>query len=356
MLVNLHDKQKLYALAKDRNPEAREELASIMADMLMVELSAPEIELVTDVLLNLILQAEKDLKIAISERVSVMEELPLRLALSLANDEIEVADPVLRFSDVLNDTDLIYIIKSQSADHWRSIANRQVMSPIIIDMLADTNDIGTAIEMAKNENLTLTFHSMDVFSDMSKDSDVLANSLVQRSELPEAIASKIYELVGAELKSQIKEKFNLPQFKQVEDVIDDIVFEFVEKENAPENPTGDMVVAAEMMMEKGTLTPHIMVQNLKRGQHKNYVAMFSVYCGLRLETVSQMLQQNNGQGLAVSCKALDIVKSDFINMYLLTARLRGSEVIKQEDLKQALSYFDKIDKEEAQSILNESRH
>jgi len=357
MLVSLHDKQKLYALAKENNPDAKEELVSVMADLLTVELSFSEVELVTDVLLNLIQQAEKDLRAAISERVSVMDELPLRLALTFANDDIEVANPILRFSQVLNDTDLIYIVKSQGAEHWRSIATRKEISPMMIDMLADTNDLETALNITKNDHIVLTDHSMTLFSEMTADSQALADGLLKRSEFPQSLVSKVYELVGQELKEEIKTKYELPEFKQVENIIEDIVFEFVEKEDESEpEPSCNMIVAAEMMMAKGKLTPHIMVQNLKRGQIQNFMAMLSVYCGLPFDTVTEILKQNSGQGLAVASKALNIIKPDFINMYLLTARLRGNEIIKQEDLNSALSYFDKITQDEAKRILNESRH
>ena len=117
-----------------------------------------------------------------------------------------------------------------------------------------------------------------------------------------------------------------------------------------------MVVAAEMMMQKGNLTPHIMIQNLKRGQLRSFIALFSTYTGLPIETVSKIMRQSNGQGLAIACRALDVVKSDFINMYLLTARLRSNLIINQEDLNKALSYFESIDVEQAINILNKSRH
>jgi len=327
-----------------------------MADLLTVELSFSEVELVTDVLLNLIQQAEKDLRAAISERVATMDELPLRLALSFANDDIEVANPVLRFSQVLNDIDLIYIVKSQGATHWRSIATRKEISPMMIDMLADTNDLETALTMTKNEHIVLTDHSMTLFSEMTADNQELADGLLKRSEFPQALVSKVYEMVGQELKEEIKTKYKLPELKQVSDVIDDIVFEFVDKDESEPEPSCNMIVAAEMMMAKGKLTPDIMIQNLKRGQVESFMAMLSVYCGLPFDTVTEILKQKSGQGLAVASKALNIIKPDFINMYLLTARLRGNEIIKQEDLNSALSYFDKITIDEAKKILSQSRH
>lgn len=357
MLVSLHDKQRLYTLANNKDPAAKEELTSIMADLLSISLQDPEIELVTDVLLSLVTKAEKDLRAAIAERVATMPQLPLRMALSFVNDDIEVASPILRMAEVLNDMDLIYIIKSQTTEYWQEIAHRQNMSSVIVDILADTNDEETAKVLIENDQVELTYHAMTVFSSMTEANEDLASKLLKRHDVPETIVQKIYDLVGSELKQKIEQSNMLPETKRMMDVIDDITFEFTEKdESVVEEPTGDMIVAAEMMMQKGVLSTHMMIQNLKRGQVQNFMAMFSVYTGLPSDVIPKILGQNNGQGLAVACRALNIIKSDFINMYLLTASLRGSAIIKQNDLNRALTYFDSIAGDDAKNILNKSRH
>lgn len=355
-LVSLHDKQRLYMLAHSDDVEAREELAGIMADLLAIDLKDSEIELITDVLLNLVSKAEKDLRAAIAERVAAMPQLPLRMALSFVNDDIEVASPILRMAKVLNDMDLIYIIKSQTTEYWQEIAKRENMSAVIVDILADTNDEETARVLIENETAQLTYHSMNVFSDMSENSEALAASLLTREDIPETLIQKVYGFVGEELKEKIKNEYAIAEAKQLVDVIEDITFELVEREGVKEEPTGDMIVAAEMMMKKGALSPHVMVQNLKRGQLKNFIAMFSVYAGISSETFAEMLSQDNGQGLAIACKALSVLKPDFINIYLLTAKMRDSLMIKQDQLNRALNYFDAIEVAEAKSILNKSRH
>ena len=113
LLVRLYDSHKLYGLAKDKKPLARAELMSIISDLLGMNLSPRESELIADVLIALMRQAEKDLRQALAERLSMLEKAPLRLILQISHDEIEIAAPVLRNSAVLGELDLIYIIKSK---------------------------------------------------------------------------------------------------------------------------------------------------------------------------------------------------------------------------------------------------
>lgn len=95
LLVQLHDKHKLYTLAKNCHPESRAELASIMADLLRIKLTPTESELITDVLMSLMRQAGDNLKRAVAERLSTIEGVPLRLVVHLANEKIVIARPIL---------------------------------------------------------------------------------------------------------------------------------------------------------------------------------------------------------------------------------------------------------------------
>ena len=356
LLVQLHDKHKLYSLAKNRDSSARAELADIMSDLLNLGLKPPENELVTDVLMTLIRQAENDLKQAVAERLSAMHDVPLRLAVHLANEKIEIADSMLRFCEALNDMDLIYIIKSQTAEHWQAIAKRQKMSDQLINALADTEDLDTAVNLSENDNVRLTGHAMTIFSVMAEESEVLAKPLLAREELPGKLATRLYEFVGSELKNYIKDNFDIGDVEKTDTVVDDIVFELTNTEDSEYSPTAKMISAAESMLDKGFLTTTVMIENLKRGQISNFVAQFSVYCGLPINVVSDMLQQSTAQGLAIACKAIGIMKPEFVNIFLLTSRIRGGRVIDQKDFARALAYYDKVSEEAALRILNQSRH
>ena len=354
LLVQLHDKHKLYALAKSDQPESRTELAAIMADLLEIKLSPAESELITDVLMSLMRQAEENLKRAVAERLSTIKGVPLRLIIHLANEKISIARPVLERSRTLNDNDLAYIVQSQSKLHWQSIAKRAKISKELIDMLADKKDLKTAINLTENKNIILTGNAMTIFSDMAEGSEELAKPLLMREELSAKFAAKLYDFVSYELKAHIRNNFDIGD-DLLDEAVDDIVFEMSDV-NAKYSPKPNMVEAAENMLERGFLNPYVMVENLRRGQISNYIAMFSVYCGLPVSTVVDMVHKKEAQGLAVACKAMGIQKSEFINMFLLTAVIRGGAVIQQSELAKALAYYDRVQKKVAKRILDQSRH
>ncbi len=355
LLVRLYDSHKLYGLAKDKKPLARVELTSAVSELLEMDLSPRESELVADVMIELMRQAEKDLREALAERLSVMGDISLRLVLQIANDEIEVAEPVLRNSNVLGDLDLIYIVKSKGADYWQAIAKREQISNQVMDVLADTKDFDTAVTLAENMNITLTEHAVIVLSDLAQESEVLARPLLRRDEVSGDIANVLYKFVGEELKRFIRENYELETSSLI-DTVDEVVLELKEIDEESEfTPTSAMLKAADRYKEKGILTVKLMLGTLRRGQIPAFIAQFLKFSGLEPDTVETILAQPNGQGLAVACKAFGLAKEDFVSIFLLTNRVRNrGRMVDLKDMTRAINYYNRIKPDVARGIMKNS--
>ncbi len=354
LLVRLYDSSKLYSLAKDGQPLARAELTSAVSELLELDVSPKENELIADVLIELMRQAETDLRQAVAERVSVMDNAPLRLVLQMSNDDIEVSDPVLRHSLVLKDLDLIYIVKSQSPEHWQAIASRKVLSDQVMNILADTGDFGTASALAENMNIKLSKHTVVTLSDLAQQSEKVARPLLRREEVSHDIAAIIYQFVGEELKQYIVKNYEVDSDILI-DSVDGVILEFVDAEDSEFTPTATMLSAADRFKEKGLLTIKLMLGTLRRGQIQSFVAQFSRFTDLDPKTIEEILVQPNGQGLAVACRAFDVVKADFVSIFLLTNRVRAQgRMVDLKDMTKAINYFNRIKPDVARNIMQSS--
>jgi hypothetical protein len=140
------------------------------------------------------------------------------------------------------------------------------------------------------------------------------------------------------------------------DAIDEIILEFVDGVDEDQYvPTVSVIKSVERFHEKNLLTVKMMLGTLKRGQTQTFVAMFSKFTGLPLETVISILRQSSGQGLAVACRAKEISKQDFISMYLLSNRIRNSgKMVDLKDITRAITYFDRIQPGIAKGIMENS--
>lgn len=351
ILVRLYDNHRLYSLAKDETPLARAELTGAVVELLEKELGPRERELISDVLISLMRQAESDLRQALSERLAVIDSVPLRVALHIANDEISVATPMLKSSPVLSDLDLLYIIKGKGAEYWRAIADRARLSDGVMNVLADTREDGTLLTLARNDKIRLSRHAIDVISDKAEHSEELARPLLMRTDLPESVARSLYQYVGQELRQYIRDYFGV-QDAAVNDAIDDILVEFAESAPASQfMPTARMLEAASAAAAKGHISMKSVLDTLQRGQYASFIALFSKYSGLSARAIHDMLGESEGRTLAVACKALNLTKGDLSRIYMMTQRLRSEDrIVDHHELLKALSAYDRVTTDQARIL------
>lgn len=347
LLVQLYDSHQLYQMAGDKKPQIRTELMHAVTGLLDLPLKNTESELVSDILISLLRQAETDLRQAIAERLAVIDDVPLRLILKLANDDIGIAEKVLKQSNVLSDIDLIYIIQAQGPAYWRAIAARANIGPQLIDTLAQTHDKETAIVLAKNDTIELTENAVQILAEIAKTSSDLAQPLLQRAEVPASLAYMLYDYIGTELKAYVADKYG-----SAETVVDDVIAELTGWADKTFVPSSEMIQSAEIYAVKGMLNSDLMVKALKRGQFSTYIAYFSRYTGLKADMVYRILQQKCGQGLAIACKATGVSRQDFISMYMLTQRMRQENgVLDSLALNKAMTYYDRVSVPVAKRIM-----
>jgi len=362
LLVGLYDSHKEYARTGESQPQFKEVICQQMADILSVSSRVVDREMVTDVLVTLLRQSETDLKAAMAERLALIENAPLRLLLQLLNDDISVAKPVILKSQVLNDLDLLYIIQSRDTTFWQVIAERKNLNENVVDALADTHDVPTAKKLVANDTIQFSKFAMGILEGLAKENEDLARPLLQRPDVPEHIARALYQLVGQELKIALEEKsveiLGAEKAAVVADIVHDVVGEFAQDSKAyGYMPTEAMMRAADLFLRQGKLDVHLMLRTLKRGQASSYVAQLSTYSGLSPDIVISLLQQKNGQGLAVIARACGIKRQEFAMLFVLTRQVFD----KSEDVSAAMTiraheYFDKISVDLARTILKRSQH
>ncbi len=352
LLVQLYDTHRMYKLAEDKSPTARQELCEIISGILEISSKPSEQELVADILISLIRQAEHDLKCALADRLSIMDNAPLRLVLRLTEEEIDVAEPVLRHSKVLNDYDLLYIIQAHDSAYWQAIAARANLNAVVVDKLAETRDPETARVLVENDSSALTQNAQAILADLACNDEKIARPLLQREELPQDIARKLYQYVADDLKKFIETHYAI-EAKQVAAVVDDVLTEFTKGPLEDTYiPTPAMLKAAELFGSKGQLNVELMLNTLRRGQHQSFVAQLARYAGLPPSVIISFLRQSQGQGLALVARANGISKEDFIAMFMMTRRMSmEDDVVEQEDLQRAHAYFDRITSDLAQRLL-----
>ncbi|MDY0009539.1 MAG: DUF2336 domain-containing protein [Bdellovibrionales bacterium] len=346
------DPKDLLSWAQDTSDAGRQKLAKAVSQFFEDrQLNETEQSLASEILLNLIRQAELDLREALAERLSIQKNIPPEVIVYLANDHITVARQVLMHSPVLNDVDLVYIISSKGEDHSRLIAKRDGISPLVADRLIDGGDVETMLNLIDNQRVHLQKASMKKLAKASLRSEELQAPLLRRPEVDTDIAIDLYMIVSQALRKEIAERFLLPP-QVLEQSLEDLIHELSNEAKGMRETSPDMISLARRFEERKDISADLMIKTLRRGQVGFFLALFAERTGLMPEHIVRMVQKDGGKPFVVACRHIGMMKSEFASIFLLSRGIRtGDKIVDQRELAMALKNFDAIRDFDVQRIM-----
>ncbi|MEO6015278.1 MAG: DUF2336 domain-containing protein [Devosia sp.] len=103
-----------------------------------------------EVLCQLAELVEVEARTHVAKLLAPLERAPGNVVAKLANDSIEVAAPLLEFSNVLSDDDLIDIVSNQSEDHRVAIAGRASVPDRVGEAIAEHGGAPSVARLVSN--------------------------------------------------------------------------------------------------------------------------------------------------------------------------------------------------------------
>lgn len=347
----------LLDLALDRSIEGRRALTNTIGDLFSerdTALSEREHALMADILRKLIRDCEMAVRRDLSERLAKAENPPHDLILALANDEFEVAQPILAQSQVLRDIELIQIIRHRTQQHQLAIAMRRSVSEYVSDALVETGSIDVVKALLENQNAKISEATMEYLAEESQRVDSYQEPLIKRQDLKPELAERMYLWVSAALRQYILEQFDVHP-GQLDDHLEGVARSIAgNQQQHPCDPAAAQpaTALAEELAKQEHITPDFLIQVLRQGEIALFEAMFGKLSGLPAPRLQRVLYDSGGDGLAIACRALDMPKSSFATIFLLSRkRNAGQSIVDPRDLSRALQLFDRANPEAAQQVV-----
>lgn len=328
-----------------------ESTAEAIAQVLCKEhLTTNEAQRATELTMDLIRQAEVDLRQALAERLALETKVPVEIIIFLANDEIAVAESVLCKSPVLSEHDLSYIIAGKDGPYWRAIARRTSISTAIADKLVNTGDTSTMRSLLDNKDVVLSKGSMKKIIGASVVDESLQAPIMQRPEMDATLATTLYTCVGHALKSEIARRFPL-EAEAIEEALEDLVAEFSRSAAGLHEPTPEMAALSSRFHERNGITADLMIRTLRRGQVGFFVSLFSARTGLKAQDALRLMRKDSGHAFALACRAIGISKAEFASLFMLAGDVRGQRVTSPEILAKTLTYYEALREFDVQRVM-----
>ncbi len=142
-------------------------------------------------------------------------KLPRDVAIKLANDIDTIAVPVLMYSPVFSDADLVDILKSKAAAKVFAVAKRVSVSDHVARAIIRFGDSHAVAEVAANDGALISEETASEMLDIYKNNDLIAQQvitkgMIARRDLPPRIVEKMITLVSEDLAVQISKKHSVP--------------------------------------------------------------------------------------------------------------------------------------------------
>lgn len=157
-----------------------------------------------EVLCQLAELVEVEARMHVAKLLAPLDRAPGTVVLKLANDSIEVAKPLLEFSNVLSDDDLIDIINTQSEEHRIAIASRTKVTERVGEAIAEHGEISSVVQLVRNTSAEFGKATLEKLVARASRNAEIAADLRNRSDIDwtqlrgeiDSAATKVLQTLG----------------------------------------------------------------------------------------------------------------------------------------------------------------
>ena len=348
------DANELLKIARDKSVEGRETLGKVVSDLFAdghTVLSDRERTITLDILHQLVHDFESSVRKTIAENIADWPELPVEMAIFLANAEIEVAYPILSKSGVLEDEALVEVIHQRTMEHQLAIAIRQSVSTDVSDALVESGHEEVISKLLENGNASISEKTMEYLVDEAERVDSFREPIIRRDDLNPKLAQRLYLWVSAALRKAITDKYDLDE-NMIDDLLEKSAVQTFAKLVSAGSKQRKSDLLADELIDDGIVDVELLMQSLRAGEVSLFISLFTRMSGLREQLVKRILFEPGGEGLAIACKAIGISKSEFSDIF---AYSRGAipESVKDfsSEIREVLKFFTSATQGSAETVI-----
>jgi uncharacterized protein (DUF2336 family) len=341
-------------LADDVDDDVRLELARKIA-RLMPDLGREEAKHLHALTIETMERLAKDqlphVRAVLAESIKSLDCIPKYIVLTLARDaETMVAAPVLEYSPLLSDTDLIEIIATAKVEEIISaVARRKPVSPDVADAIVASLDIPAIATLLANPDAKVREKAMEDIVEQAEKIEEFQQPLTMRSDLSKRAIWRLASFVGSSLVEQLMMRYGLDEEikHQLNKEMRARLQEGSQKEATPLDKARKEVAAA---IDAGKLDEAFVDKAANAGQRDTVVLSLSALAKVPEAIVRKIIQSGSakpvialvwhaGLSMRVAFKIQSFVMK-LTASELLPARAGVHFPMTEDEMRWHLSYFD----------------
>jgi len=341
---------EIVALAKDKTPAGRRRLATQFTDAFFTNkasFSGSERALALDILTAVLRDAALEVRAELAQVLAREPVVPSALIAALANDVIEVAQPVLRHSPALSDEEMVHVLTHKGTEYKVALAQREHLSDHVTEQLSAVADHKVALTLLSNIAIHIPHAAMRHLAERALEYGDVADMLAQRAELTDDIATRIYWMIGEQLRQQVSGRFDLdPQL--IEKAMQETVQRLAQRQNDPQQRRS----MAMRLIASGTVNGQFMAELLKNRGIELFRDLLAGLTKLKPNAIDVLCRPEGSEPLALAFRALGYSKTETASLLMLVRdRVAGENQFNPAMLADALTTFSRLTVGDAKTVL-----
>jgi uncharacterized protein (DUF2336 family) len=323
----------MLGLARSRVPADRERLLMAVIDLCDHADPSEAIEaqgVLREIFMSLVVEAERDLRQRLAERLATAAWAPHALINILALDDIEIARPIIASSPVLKDQDLIRLLVEATLEHQVEVAKRPQIGSTVVDAILAQSHPDVLAALAGNETAEVGVAQLTRLVAASRRIAALRAPLSRHPKLTVDLAYALYVWVGDTLRHSIASRFRID-----EDALHSVIEDVVKDAHAGAPSKADRLTTPEREGEReemerrlvaklasvGQLRPGYLLRALREGKLNLFIAALATLGDFPFDVLRRAVNSDRAEYLALACAAVGIDRSVFPSLLALVRDL-----------------------------------
>ncbi|CCG08084.1 DUF2336 domain-containing protein [Pararhodospirillum photometricum] len=237
---------------------------------------------------------EVQVRKALSSNLKETPLLPHDLACTLAGDVDEVALPILEYSTVLSDQDLLEIVRSHTDSKMEAIARRKEVSEELSEVLVQVGGESVVATLVANAGARVNDASLEKAVERFGSSERVAKPLIDRPRLPATVAEKLVDKVSENMRAALVSRHDLDP-----NLAANIILAGREKATLSysiDSSEEEVERLVQQLAERKRLTPSIIVRALCMGDIKFFEYSLAQRSGIPVVNARMLIHDSGNLG------------------------------------------------------------
>jgi len=216
----------------------------------------------------LVRETELQVRLTLAEQLKNSASIPRDIVMTLAQDVAEVALPILQFSEVLTDHDLLDLIdNTEDVNRYLAISRRGRVSETVSESLLEKDKDEVALALVDNAGAAIAPKVLTELIAKKPGNASLMEALSQRPQLPITVVEKLINVVSNSMGESLKRKYSVPDkalASEVEKTRESETLKLIAMAGSQE----EITKLVEQLLAFGRLSPSLILSTLCQGNFR----------------------------------------------------------------------------------------